>query len=87
MQNTFIHFRNRATSCGPLSPYIKLYLDQVETEGFARRSLFEQLCVLTKLGSWLKRTSRPVTDMDERLAAEFIRKAIKRPYPKNAATA
>src|SRR5436309_2129125 len=69
---------------GPLSPYIDPYLTQVKEQGYARASLFEQVCALKMLGRWLKRTGRGVWDLNEVLLHNFRRRVLKGGYTKNA---
>ena len=70
---------------GPLSLHINAYLTQVKEQGYAHGSICEQVCALRMFGRWLKRTDRELCDLNEAVSDEFLRHAIKRRYPKNAA--
>ena len=70
-------------SFGPLSPYIHPYLTQIRANGYAVRSIRDQVCALQMFGRWLKRTGREVRDLTEAVTCDFF----KGRYPKYAATA
>lgn len=74
-------------SFGPLSLHINSYLTQVKEQRYASGSICEQVCALKMLGRWLKRTGREVCELDEAIAAKFLRRMPKGRYPKNAAPA
>jgi site-specific recombinase XerD len=56
-------------------------------QGFAPGSIFEQICALKLLGQWLVRTGRKLRDLNEEVSDIFLRHAVRRRYPKNAARA
>ena len=70
-------------SFGPLSPYIKPYLSQIRTQGYAARSIKDQVCALKMFGRWLQRTGREVRDLTEAVTCDFF----KGRYRQYAATA
>jgi site-specific recombinase XerD len=74
-------------SSGPLSPYINHYLTQIRAEGYAARSIDDQVCALNLFGRWLKRTGREVRDLTEAVTCDFLQRVIKGRYPKDAAPA
>ena len=74
-------------SFGPLSPYINPYLTQIRAEGYAARSIHDQVCALNLFGRWLKRTGRAVRDLTEAVTCDFLQRVIKGRYPKDAAPA
>ena len=74
-------------SSGPLFPYFDLYLTHLKEQGYAAGSCFEQVYILKACDRWLKRTGRDVRDLDESVAREFLRRAIKGGYGTNAGAA
>ena len=72
---------------GPLSLYIISYLAQAKEQGYAPGSICEQVCALKMFGRWLQRTDRELRVVNEAVSDEFMRHAIRRRYPKNAARA
>ncbi|MGO8839190.1 MAG: site-specific integrase [Limisphaerales bacterium] len=74
-------------SSGPLFPYINFYLTQIKEQGYAVGSHYEQVHVLKVCDRWLKRTGREVRDLDESVARECLRRAVKGGYGKNAGSA
>lgn len=72
-------------SFGPLSPHVNCYLTQVKEQGYAVGSIYEQIYTLKMFGRWLKRTGRGVRDLNEAVIRDFLRRVIRRRYPKNAA--
>jgi len=71
-------------SSGPLFPYFNLYLTQIKKQGYAVGSHYEQVHVLKVCDRWLKRTGREVSDLDESVVCECLRRVIKGGYGKNA---
>src|SRR5437773_3966975 len=74
-------------SFGPLSPYVNPYLTQIRAEGYAARSICDQVCTLKMFGRWLKQTGREVRDLTEAVTCDFLRRVSRRRYPKDAAPA
>lgn len=70
---------------GPLLPYVNTYRDQSRQQGFASGYIAEQICVLKLLGLWLHRTNRKLTQLNEQTCELFVRRALRRGYPRNAA--
>lgn len=71
-------------SFGPISPYINPYLALVRANGYADRSIRDQLRALGLFGRWLTRTGREVQDLNEAVTADHLRRVI-RSHPSNAA--
>lgn len=71
-------------SFGPISPYINPYLALVRANGYADRSIRDQLRALGLFGRWLARTGRKVQDLNEAVTADHLRCVIKR-HTANAA--
>jgi len=69
------------------SPYISLYLTELKEQGFAKASFYEPIYILKRLDRWLERTGRDVHDLDESIAQEFLRRAIKGDYGRKAGPA
>jgi site-specific recombinase XerD len=70
---------------GPLLSYVNSYRDQAKKQGFASGSITEQVCVLKLLGLWLQRTNRKLAHLNEQTGELFVRRALRRGYPRNAA--
>ncbi len=71
-------------SSGPLFPYFNSYLTLVKEQGYAAESLYEQVHVLKLFDRWLKRTGREVGHLNESVACEYLQRALKSGYGRNA---
>jgi site-specific recombinase XerD len=69
---------------GPLALHINSYLTLVRKQGYARGSIYEQVCAIKMLGRWLQRTGRGLPDLNEAMIRHFCRRVLKDGYPKNA---
>lgn len=84
VKTIFIPSQIEAGPCGPLVPHIKPYLAQLDKQGYATGSAYEQICVLELFGHWLERTGRKVCDLNEAVADEFLSRVMKRRrWPQN----
>jgi site-specific recombinase XerD len=72
---------------GPLSSFINSYLAQVQEQGYAVGSLYEQVHVLKVCDRWLEQTGRDVCDLDEAVMRDCLRRVTRRGYGKNAGSA
>ena len=79
-----IPFTSASSSFGPLALYIAPYLAQARDQGFAIRSLYEQVHVLKACDRWMKRTGRDVRDLNESVLRDCLRLVSRRGYGKNA---
>jgi integrase/recombinase XerD len=71
-------------SPGPLYPHLNLYLTELQQQGYAVGSLYEQIYILKACDRWLERTGRSVSDLNESVARECLQRVIRGGYGKNA---
>lgn len=71
-------------SYGPLSSFIAPYLAQAREQGYAARSLYEQVHILKVCDRWMKRTGRDGRDLDEAAMRDCLRLVSRRGYGRNA---
>lgn len=71
-------------SYGPLSSFIAPYLAQAREQGYAARSLYEQVHILKVCDRWMQRTGRDGRDLDEAAMRDCLRLVSRRGYGRNA---
>ena len=72
---------------GPLSAYVESYIALVNKQGFAPRSVYEQIRVIVMFSRWLQRSGCEIHDLNESVTDRFLYDELRGQWPHVAAPA
>jgi hypothetical protein len=62
------------TQLGPWAEYVNTYITLIQEQGYAARSIQDQVRVITRLVCWLRRMQVEVCSLDETILYRFLRR-------------